>query len=93
MVSTIAGGSSFEIGTGAWEDAPRVDLVCRSFGDAVDIFWRIFMPTYLVSVHYRWAEHSVQDSLLSIVLKFRRRQLRGTSIWFIFFIFVDLVHI
>lgn len=32
-----------------WENAPRVDLVCRTYGGSLHIWWNIFMPSYLVS--------------------------------------------
>lgn len=32
-----------------WENAPRVDLVARTFAGGVNAFWNIFLPTYLVS--------------------------------------------
>lgn len=34
---------------GAWENAPRIDLVCRAYSGTLKIFWDIFFPTYLVS--------------------------------------------
>lgn len=32
-----------------WQNAPRIDLVCRTYGGAIQIFWQTFIPTYLVS--------------------------------------------
>ena len=32
-----------------WENAPRIDLVCRTYSAGADILWRVFFPSYLVS--------------------------------------------
>lgn len=32
-----------------WENAPRLDLVCRTFSAGLRTFWVVFFPTYLVS--------------------------------------------
>ncbi|CAM9706896.1 unnamed protein product, partial [Pylaiella littoralis] len=32
-----------------WENAPRVDLVLRTYSNGLKIFWNVFFPTYLVS--------------------------------------------
>lgn len=31
-----------------WANAPRVDLVVRTFAVSLRIFWSVFFPTYLV---------------------------------------------
>lgn len=44
-----AGGTRLDVGTIDWEKAPRVDLVCRTYGGSLHIMWNTFMPSYLVS--------------------------------------------
>ncbi len=43
------GGMSAKGQEGGWEAAPRVDLVCRTYGGSLHIMWNTFLPTYLVS--------------------------------------------
>lgn len=42
--TSAQGGSTID-----WNKAPRVDLVCRTYGGALHIMWNTFMPSYLVS--------------------------------------------
>lgn len=41
-----AGGSGEQLVD--WENAPRVDLVCRTYGGSLHIMWNTFFPGYLV---------------------------------------------
>lgn len=40
-----------EMVEGLWQNAPRVDLVCRTFSKGLRLFWTVFFPTYLVSLN------------------------------------------
>lgn len=42
-------GASLGVGSIVWENAPRVDLVCRTYGGSLHIMWNTFLPSYLVS--------------------------------------------
>lgn len=42
-------GVGLSMGTVDWENAPRMDLVCRTYGGSLHIMWNTFMPSYLVS--------------------------------------------
>eukprot|EP00752_Nemacystus_decipiens_P011576 g10280.t1 len=43
-----AEGASVTGGTIDWENAPRIDLVCRTCGGGLHIMWNTFMPSYLL---------------------------------------------
>ncbi|CAN0080627.1 unnamed protein product [Ectocarpus sp. 6 AP-2014] len=47
-----------------WQNAPRIDLVCRTYGAAIQIFWQTFIPTYLMF----WPISSWKSSGLVVIL-------------------------
>lgn len=49
-----------------WQNAPRIDLVCRTYGAAIQIFWQTFIPTYLVSSMFREEGHPEYRRLFNV---------------------------
>ncbi|CAM9310578.1 unnamed protein product [Pylaiella littoralis] len=49
---------------GTWENAPRIDLVCRAYSGSLKIYWDIFFPAYLTF----WPIESWTTSGLVVVI-------------------------
>ncbi|CAN0057751.1 unnamed protein product, partial [Scytosiphon promiscuus] len=47
-----------------WENAPRVDLVCRTYGGSLHIMWNSFFPSYLLF----WPMRAWKSSGLVVIL-------------------------